>query len=35
MERWHRERGELDTPPEAAEDLLRRQVIALRQQLAT
>ena len=35
MERWHRERGELDTPPESAEDLLRRQVIALRQQLAT
>ena len=32
MERWHRERGELDTPPEA-DDELRRRVLELRQQL--
>ncbi len=34
IERWHRERGELDTPPEADEEL-RRRVIQLRQQFAT
>ncbi len=33
IERWHRERGELDTPPEADEEL-RRRVIQLRQQFA-
>jgi hypothetical protein len=33
IERWHRERNELDTPQEAEEEL-RRQVIALRQKLA-
>jgi len=32
IERWHRERGELDSPPEA-DDELRRRVLALRQQL--
>src|SRR6266699_568656 len=32
MERWHRERDELDTPPEA-DDELRRRVLALRQEL--
>ncbi len=32
MERWHRERDELDTPPEA-DDELRRRVLALRQKL--
>jgi len=32
MERWHRERNELDTPPEA-DDELRRRVLALRQEL--
>jgi hypothetical protein len=31
MERWHRERQEVDTPLEAEQEL-RRQVIALRQQ---
>jgi hypothetical protein len=30
MERWHRERQEVDTPLEAEQEL-RRQVIALRQ----
>ena len=33
IERWHRERSELDTPQEAEEEL-RRRVISLRQQLA-
>jgi RsiW-degrading membrane proteinase PrsW (M82 family) len=33
MERWHRERDELDTPPEV-EEAMRSQVIALRRQLA-
>jgi RsiW-degrading membrane proteinase PrsW (M82 family) len=33
IERWHRERNELDTPQEAEEEL-RRRVISLRQQLA-
>ena len=33
MERWHRERQEVDTPLEA-EEQLRRQVLALRQNLA-
>ena len=33
MERWHRERKEVDTPLEAEEEL-RRKVVALRQQLA-
>jgi hypothetical protein len=33
MERWHRERKEIDTPMEA-EDELRRRVIALRRQTA-
>jgi hypothetical protein len=33
MERWHRERKEVDTPLEAEEEL-RRKVVGLRQQLA-
>jgi hypothetical protein len=33
MERWHRERQEIDTPLEA-EDELRRRVIALRRKTA-
>lgn len=33
MERWHRERQEVDTPLEAEEEM-RRQIVALRQQLA-
>ena len=33
MERWHRERQEIDTPLEA-EDELRRQILALRRQAA-
>ena len=33
MERWHRERQEVDTPLEA-EEQLRRQVLALRQKPA-
>ena len=33
IERWHRERGELDTPPEV-DEVLRRRVIQLRQQFA-
>ena len=33
MERWHRERQEVDTPLQAEQEL-RRQVIALRQQFA-
>jgi hypothetical protein len=33
MERWHRERNEVDTPLEAEEEL-RRKVVALRQNLA-
>jgi hypothetical protein len=34
MERWHRERQEVDTPLEA-EQMLRSQVISLRKQLAS
>jgi hypothetical protein len=33
MERWHRERQEVDTPLEAEQEL-RRQVIALRERFA-
>jgi hypothetical protein len=33
MERWHRERNEVDTPLEAEEEL-RRKVVALRKNLA-
>jgi hypothetical protein len=33
MERWHRERKEVDTPLEAEEEL-RRKVVALRKNLA-